>query len=86
MKEESPIADDEGKLIVEYENPDAEIYPDDDLPEEEDNEEENLMHFELDPLKVLDEVQNQFTKELTICLQAVQIKELLAKNNESEDE
>ena len=41
MKEESPIADDEGKLIVEYENPDAEIYPDDDLPEEEDNEEEN---------------------------------------------
>ena len=44
------------------------------------------MHFELDPLKVLDEVQNQFPKELTICLQAVQIKELLAKNNESEEE
>ena len=41
MKEESPIADDEGKLIVEYENPDIELHPDDDLPEEEDNEEEN---------------------------------------------
>ena len=44
------------------------------------------MHFELDPLKALEEVQNQFPKELTICLQAVQIKELLAKNNESEEE
>ena len=44
------------------------------------------MHFELDPLKVLEEVQNQFPKELTICLQAVQIKELLAKDNESEEE
>ena len=44
------------------------------------------MHFELDPLKVLEEVQNQFPKELTICVQAVQIKELLEKNNESEDE
>ena len=44
------------------------------------------MHFEIDPLKVLEEVQNQFPKELTICLQAVQIKELLTKNNESEEE
>ena len=44
------------------------------------------MHFEIDTLKVLEEVQNQFPKELTICVQAVQIKELLAKNNESEDE
>ena len=44
------------------------------------------MEFELNPQAVLQEVQNLFPKELTIAVQSVQIKELLAMNNESEEE
>ena len=41
------------------------------------------MEFELDPQAVLEEVQNLFPKELTIAVQSVQIRELLAKIDES---
>jgi hypothetical protein len=41
---------------------------------------------EINLVELVQEMEQRFPKELTICAQAVQIKELLAKNNESEDE
>ena len=42
--------------------------------------------MELSPVEVLQEVQNQFPKELMICVQAVQIRKLTEQQDDTDDE
>jgi len=42
--------------------------------------------MELSPVEILQEVQKQFPKELTICIQAVQIRKLTEEENDTDDE
>lgn len=42
--------------------------------------------MEIDPVEILQEIERQFPKELTICLQAVQIRKLQEQIEEKEEE
>ena len=42
--------------------------------------------MEIDPVEILKEIERQFPKELTICLQAVQIRKLQEQIEEKEEE
>jgi hypothetical protein len=42
--------------------------------------------MELSPVEIINEVQKQFPKELTICIQAVQIRKLTEQQDDTDDE
>ena len=42
--------------------------------------------MEIDPVEILQEIERQFPKELTICLQTVQIRKLQEQVEEKEEE
>jgi len=42
--------------------------------------------MELDPVEILQELKKQFPLQLQICVQAVQIRKLIEKQNDPKDE
>ena len=43
-----------------------------------------MSQLEVEPMAVIEELQRQFPKELTICVQAVQIRKLQEQNSDSD--